>query len=138
MSKLLKKANIIWTFKNSHVLSSQKISSAVLSDLNIPKIIPKDFIILSRNRENITINIDLLYNKERSGKVFNHINKLENNIIRCYDDKFNNLYYDQITSNFEQDITNVLSKVERYYQYNKRHENDDFFIKTITIYFKRK
>tara|TARA_R110002110_G_scaffold133299_1_gene315556 strand:+ start:136 stop:552 length:417 start_codon:yes stop_codon:yes gene_type:complete len=138
MSKLIKKVNLICAFKNSFdACGTYKTSSAILSDLHVPKTIANSFIMLSRNKENLTINVDLMYNKEKYMDITKHVTKLENNIFLSYDHKFNNIYYDNYGF-FDKDIEDVLKKVEEYFRQNKKLENDDFFIKNVSIYFEKK
>ena len=134
MSKIIRKPNIVKAFKNSFDLRS---SSAFLTDINVQTVIAKNFIMLSKNRENLTINIDMIYEKEKYHILTKYISVLENNIFLSYSHKFNNIYYNEHDQSFEKDIEEVLNKVEEYYRYNKRYESEDFFIKNISIYFEK-
>ena len=139
MSKLLRKSNLVYAFKNGIEKNSNfRTSSAIITDLTIPKIIAKDYVVLSRNSGNLTINTDLVYTKKRYHEFCKHIAELENNIITCYDHKFNNLYYNSRKQDFDKDIQDVILKVEAYFLKNKKYESDDFFIKNISIYFEKK
>ncbi len=66
MSKLLKKSNIIYAFKNG-IENSGNIytSSAIITDLTIPKVIADNYVVLSKNSKNLTITTDLFYTKKR-------------------------------------------------------------------------
>ena len=131
MLKLLKRPDIIRTFRNEFIPKENYFNcTSLLRDMNMPRVLPENYIILSKNEKNLVINIDLLCNEKRYHEFKRNIFELENNIISSFNHNFTKV-------NFIRDMHDINNNLEGHFYHSKQYENDDFFVKNITVYFEQ-